>query len=600
LRRIWLLGCILLLLATAACAEDVRIQTPGGKLNARKAADSQSGIAFTIANHSLVSLEELQGDWARITYKKKTGYVKTEFLLLPSALVGETVYTDGETALLYLAPDTNAALCGILSPLDPVTVLSLEDAWAQVQSGSQSGWMQLSALSWQRKEPEGTPEWIPLRGRTVMAVTADPNQAHSISLESGTPVTVTQILDDRCLVQTDSVMGYIPVHAVALAEDASDWNPSETMTPSEALEKAAAALKKRFRTFSKQKLYSSISRALPQNLYHCLYLNEDDQVLYGALVDPSTARVLLTASYADFAVPVPESNLLPYAELRLDVSADRLRIGEILDCTVQAWTNASCIWSLQKDGKVLLTSEDTGHFHASYRPRTSGEYTISVTVTDPDGLSKSTDAEFTVLDESVPEALCDVYSQKDGWWADKAYRKSTLEQSGCAIFTLSHALNRLGFEGDDILPENLARTYALCLTVDGTNNERLILESSAQYGLTTRRNLIEDKTNIASLLRSGGLFSFSIARGHIALIDGLSADGTMVHIVDSAPSATYERIVNTEIYIEKKEGLFRSIRSLDDIAGARWYLDTEAYGGLEYWMPLEYAARRGVRLIQRP
>ena len=37
--------------------------------------------------------------------------------------------------------------------------------------------------------------------------------------------------------------------------------------------------------------------------------------------------------------------------------------------------------------------------------------------------------------------------------------------------------------------------------------------------------------------------------------------------------------------------------TLDDLPGARWYLETDEYGGLEYWLPTEYVVKRGVRLI---
>ena len=72
----------------------------------------------------------------------------------------------------------------------------------------------------------------------------------------------------------------------------------------------------------------------------------------------------------------------------------------------------------------------------------------------------------------------------------------------------------------------------------------------------------------------------------------------MVRVVDSAPGATFERIVNASLYYQMNGGGFREALRLEQIPGARWYLDTEDYGGLEYWMQLSYAAKRGVRLIQ--
>ena len=156
----------------------------------------------------------------------------------------------------------------------------------------------------------------------------------------------------------------------------------------------------------------------------------------------------------------------------------------------------------------------------------------------------------------------------------------------------------MGKTGDDLHPAALAKVYALCLTPDGTNNERLIREAAADYGFTTRAALIGDKKQIRTLLEGGALFSFSIARGHIALIDGVSEDGTMVHVVDSAPGATFTRIVNDSLYRRMNSGSFRAALSLEDIPGARWYFETGEYGGLEYWLRIEYAVKRGVRLIQ--
>ena len=93
-------------------------------------------------------------------------------------------------------------------------------------------------------------------------------------------------------------------------------------------------------------------------------------------------------------------------------------------------------------------------------------------------------------------------------------------------------------------------------------------------------------------------FTFSIARGHIALVCGISEDGTMARVVDSAPSATYERIVDASLYYQMRSGAFRAALTLDDLPGARWYFETDEYGGLEYYLTMDYVAKRGVRLIQ--
>ena len=71
----------------------------------------------------------------------------------------------------------------------------------------------------------------------------------------------------------------------------------------------------------------------------------------------------------------------------------------------------------------------------------------------------------------------------------------------------------------------------------------------------------------------------------------------MMRVVDSAPSATFERIVNASLYYQTRSGMFRAALTLDDLPGARWFFETDEYGGLEYWLPTEYVVKRGVRLI---
>ncbi len=349
---------------------------------------------------------------------------------------------------------------------------------------------------------------------------------------------------------------------------------------------------------AKENLYGIAS--LQDDGYYCGFFNDADQYLYGALVDAEKGTVLFTRHYERFAAPIQEDSLLPEGEIMLEQSAETLAVGDVLDLTVHAWTNHESQYTLLQNGKEILSTEKGQHFQASYRPREAGEYAVSVQVTDENGLTRSAVCSFSV-DDTLPvqDGIAEVYSQKDGWWADKKYRHSNLGKSGCAIFALSHALQRLGYEGSDILPVNLATKYAYCLIPgEGTSNELLINTAAKDFGFKTQRILINDKKKIEDLIESGTLFSFSIAKGHIAMVSGISADGAMIRVVDSAPSATYERIVNASLYYQMRSGVFRAALTLDDLPGSRWYFETDEYGGLEYWLPMDYVAKRGVRLIQ--
>ncbi|MBQ2699829.1 MAG: hypothetical protein IJF65_01605, partial [Clostridia bacterium] len=485
-------------------------------------------------------------------------------------------------------------------------VLSLEDDYALCAVGEDEGYIETAHLTYQNDAPVGKPTWISQPGH--IAQTCDLYETPEINADligqavAGDPVTVTVIQDDFCLVATAEGCGYAPISSVILDGPADSDEAFDALDPMAAVEMAQTALAKGYKTFDDVPLYYQIAATdgqdgLEGSLYVCGFFSDDDQYLYGALIDAEQEKVVFTASYQGFALPSDDTSLLPEGEAMLTLSTNHLSVGEVLDIEVTAWTKHQCQYTLYRNGKSFFTGEPTDHFTAAYRPRQTGNYQLTVTVTDKEGLSCSVSEDFTV-DASDDQGLYNVYSQKDGWWLDKPYRKSDLDQSGCAIFALAHALNRMDITGDDTHPTNLADTFSLCLTADGTNNERLLREASEIYGFKTARDLIENKKKIAQLLNEGCLFSFSVCRGHIAMISGISEDGKMVRVVDSAPSATIERLVNASIYYQTRSGSYRIASTLEDIPEARWYFETNNYGGLEYWMTLDYAARRGVRLIQ--
>ena len=572
LRKLLILCIVALAVAAgSALADSARVLTPGGPVNMRKKADGKSTIVVAVPNRSLVEVVEAGDTWSRIRYKGKTGYVKTEFLLLPEALAGKTVYPDADT-LLRAQPDAEAAILLPVGGWEALTVEGVENGWAAVACGDVRGYVPTADLSYQLTAPSGEMTWMPEPG--VLA-------------ETGAEIAVTVIDGDTCLALGRDGCQWLPAAQIVLT------GPADETANMEAVSLAEAALEKAYKAFDAQKLYATVEAQ--GDGWRVGYFTAQDQYVYGALVRDGQA--VFTARYTDFAAPAKAPDLLPAGQIDLRLSTNTLAVGDVLDITVQAWTQDQCAYSLALEGEKIAESKDDGHFAAAYRPRQAGNYTLTVTVTDEAGKSALVTADFTVT-EGAPEGLALPYSQKDGWWLDQAYRNSTLDQSGCAIFTLSHALQRMGKTGEDLTPAALARTYALCLTPDGTNNERLIRESAADYGFSTRASLIEDARQIKSLLQEGALFSFSIARGHIALIDGLSQDGAMVHVVDSAPGATFTRIVNDSLYRRMNSGSFRAVLDLEEIPGARWYFETGEYGGLEYWLRAEYAARRGVRLIQ--
>ena len=72
----------------------------------------------------------------------------------------------------------------------------------------------------------------------------------------------------------------------------------------------------------------------------------------------------------------------------------------------------------------------------------------------------------------------------------------------------------------------------------------------------------------------------------------------MFHVVDSALSATFSRIKNAQMYRLDENGAFVPVNALSELSGAKYYIETNAYGGGNYWLEASYVLKRGLRLIQ--
>ena len=284
------------------------------------------------------------------------------------------------------------------------------------------------------------------------------------------------------------------------------------------------------------------------------------------------------------------------------LSADRDQL------TVTTTQSADMVRTLDGQGRTLRTYT-AGNARIDRAADASGRtavWTLPLEDTHPVALQTG-EAHCDVLwpdeeqtgESSPEEPSFRLYSQMDGTWRTKAYRKSSLEQSGCAIFALSHALQLLGHHEEASLPEALARTYAFCLVDGGTLNATLIGNAGKEFGYKTRYKLYTSKSDIVRKFRQGAMFSFAIVQGHIALLDRLSDDGTKCHVIDSAPTATFERIKGEKpMRFDETTGRYIPLETPADIPGLLYYVDTEGFDGAEYWLSLDYVAERGVRLIQ--
>jgi len=309
------------------------------------------------------------------------------------------------------------------------------------------------------------------------------------------------------------------------------------------------------------------------------------------------------------------------AEAKLTFSPENPKKGEYVDVTVTPDREGvqSVTWQLSTPEGVINIKDKNKkkdnkiHLTGSFRPREETEYTLSVTLVygkkDKETVSVTIPVSGTAPVQEGPDV---VYSQKDGWWHKVIYCKDpyeTLERGGCAIFSLSHILQRYGITGEEVQPATLASKYSrFYIKNRGTDNEGLINKNAETYGFITQAELITTEREAVACLKRGDLFTFGIVLGHIAMIDGVSEDGTKVHVVDSAPGATFERKnrfkAKGHIFYQGDDGTFTEAETIDQLPGIRWFFETEDYGGMAYWMDLKYCLtynkHAGLRLIRRP
>ena len=258
-----------------------------------------------------------------------------------------------------------------------------------------------------------------------------------------------------------------------------------------------------------------------------------------------------------------------------------------------------CRYTVTLDDKVLFQQKSNDkHTDVYYLPRQPGTYRIDAAVTFADKKKETASCEFLVTELEALEAADSLYSQKDGSWDRVKYGSEQLEKSGCAIFTLSNALHALGHTGEETEPAALASRYGYCLIQGGTSNVRLITQASRDFDFVTQSALVKSEAGIRDLIRDGAVFTFSIVRGHLAFACELSGDGTKVRVIDSAPSATMERIKKSSLYRLDEAGNFTEVEDLSEFPEGKYYFETGQYGGLTYWLDLSYVAKRGVRIIQ--
>lgn len=547
LRRLTVITLVLMLFSGPALAEQAWIHTGKGALNMRKDASTRADIIKKIPDGEPVEVLMQEGEWSRVEYKGKKGYVKTQYLSDSAPAAGDAEGNKEENS---------AADAG-------------QTAKPQKDALQQGGYAMIATGG----------------GKLNMRRKADAKSGVVAEIPDGMRVEVETADETWTCIVFKGKRGYVKTQYVRLDSGmiGKEIYPDERYLyllaepDAQARSVASVHAAQRMTILEMEREWAKV--ACSADVY-------GDVEGYVRLEDIALMR----------GEPVPGTPSRMNAHLF--ASADSISLGGVIDFELMGDADAVCLAYLTRDGETLLEEKPLTERTFSYRPRTSGAYCLEVVLTREDGSVIASEARFTVGTDMQMESAA-VYSQKDGWWIDKKYGRSNLDQSGCAIFALAHALHLLGL-GDAAAtsPEALAAAYPMYLTESGTVTSGLVNAARRDFGFATREEKIAKPDQIQQLFAEGAVFSFSVARGHIALAAGMSADGTKVRILDSAPSATFERIEDAQMYYLDESGAYRAAESLFEIPGAKYYMETNQFGGLEYYLDLAYVAKRGVRMIK--
>lgn len=129
-------------------------------LNFREKASTSSNIIQKISKGSKVEILDTEGDWYKISYDGKTGYVSKQYVDEEKVSNNETSSTNVETidysklnttkttdkVTLYVLPLLNSTSIDVLSKNDEVKLISVNGDWAYVKTKNNYGWVFASKL----------------------------------------------------------------------------------------------------------------------------------------------------------------------------------------------------------------------------------------------------------------------------------------------------------------------------------------------------------------------------------------------------------------------------------------------------------------------
>ena len=141
---------ILAVVLLVACAPAALATSYSAKINSSackvyKSASTSSKVLCSDVKNLRVSITGYSGDWAQVSYKGYTGYVKCEYLTLSSRLPAYTA----KSAPVYKRASSSSSKLGTLDAGSTVYVVGMDDGYYRIQnrSGSVTGYIKSGYLT---------------------------------------------------------------------------------------------------------------------------------------------------------------------------------------------------------------------------------------------------------------------------------------------------------------------------------------------------------------------------------------------------------------------------------------------------------------------
>ncbi len=219
-------------------------------LNFRSGPGYEYEIQTELGQGTILCILETVGEWVKVQYGSRVGYVSPDFLTIHNKYPAETtgdssamvsLENASDTASLLDSPSTSAAVLMKLSHGTQVTVLTNDGSWCRVKVAGQEGYLLTSQLDFNATGV--TPTDIP--GPQEMTAIVNSNAATLnlregpstddlivAQIPKGTTIVVTKFGETWCAVRWGELSGYVMTKFLLFNQQTSSPEVSQSPSPS--------------------------------------------------------------------------------------------------------------------------------------------------------------------------------------------------------------------------------------------------------------------------------------------------------------------------------------------------------------------------------